>query len=113
MYTAHSYHNNHNKTNTYLVNQISIASPQQLIMKVYDFAIVQCQKNDMVKTNEALQVLINALNFDDPSAKDISVGLFKLYQFCQDQMRKNNPQVVLKILTELRDTWQQSMNNMG
>jgi len=113
MYTAHSYHSNHNKTNTYLVNQISIASPQQLIMKVYDFAIVQCQKNDMVKTNEALQVLINALNFDDPSAKDISVGLFKLYQFCQDQMRKNNPQVVLKILTELRDTWQQSMNNMG
>ncbi|NMB82366.1 MAG: flagellar protein FliS [Ignavibacteria bacterium] len=109
MHTAQSFHH---KTNPYIVNQINIASPQQLIMKVYDFAIVHCQKNDMVKTNEALQVLINALNFDDPSAKDISVGLFKLYQFCQEQMRKNNPQVVLNILTELRDTWKESLNNM-
>jgi flagellar protein FliS len=109
MHTAQSFHN---KTNPYLVNQISIASPQQLIMKVYDFAIVHCQKNDMVKTNEALQILINALNFDDPSAKEISFGLFKLYQYCQEQMRKNNTEVVFKILSELRNTWQESLNNM-
>ncbi|MEW6507361.1 MAG: flagellar export chaperone FliS [Bacteroidota bacterium] len=109
MVTAHSFHN---KTNPYLINQINIASPQQLIMKVYDFAILHCQKNDMLKTNEALQLLINALNFDDPSAKEISFGLFKLYQYCQEQMRKNNTQVVLKILSELRNTWQESLNNL-
>lgn len=109
MYTAHSFQN---KTNQYLVNQISIASPQQLIMKVYDFAIMNCQKNEMLKTNEALQVLINALNFDEPSAKEISSGLLKLYQYCQDQMRKHNNQIVLKILTDLRNTWRESMNNM-
>lgn len=109
MYTAHSFQN---KTNTYITNQISLASPQQLIMKVYDFAIVHCQKNDMIKTNEALQVLINALNFNDPSARDISTGLFRLYQFCQEQMRKNNPRIVLKVLSELRDTWQESLNTM-
>lgn len=109
MYTAQSFQN---KTNPYVVNQISIASPQQLIMKVYDFAILHCQKSDMVKTNEALQVLINALNFEETNAKEISFGLLKLYQYCQDQMRKNHNQVVLKILCELRDTWQESMNNM-
>lgn len=109
MYTAQSFQN---KTNPYIVNQLSIASPEQLIMKVYDFAILHCQKNDMVKTNEALQVLINALNFNDPAANEISNGLLKLYQYCQDQMRKNHNQMVLKILTELRDTWQESLNNM-
>ncbi|MDQ7817359.1 MAG: flagellar protein FliS [Melioribacteraceae bacterium] len=109
MYTAQSFQN---KTNPYVVNQISIASPQQLIMKVYDFAILNCQKNDMVKTNEALQVLINALNFEEPAANEISFGLLKLYQYCQDQMRKNHNQMVLKILSELRDTWQVSMNKM-
>lgn len=109
MHTAQSFQN---KTNPYIVNQISIASPQQLIMKVYDFAILHCQKNDMPKTNEALQVLINALNFDDDSAKEISYGLLRLYQYCQEQMRKDNTKVVLKILTELRDTWHESMKNM-
>jgi flagellar protein FliS len=109
MYTAQSFQN---KTNPYVVNQISFASPQQLIMKVYDFAILHCQKNDMIKTNEALQVLINALNFEEPTAKEISFGLLKLYQYCQDQMRKNHNQMVLKILSELRDTWQESMKDM-
>ncbi|MBI1938131.1 MAG: flagellar protein FliS [Ignavibacteriales bacterium] len=110
MYTANAYSN---KTNSYLVNQINNASPQQLIMKVYDFAIINCQKNEMIKTNEALQVLINALNFDDPSAREISNGLLRLYQYCQDQMRKQNTGVVLKILKELRDTWNNSMKNTG
>jgi flagellar protein FliS len=110
MYTAHSFQN---KTNPYIVNQISLASPQQLIMKVYDFAILHCQKSDMIKTNEALQVLINALSFENDAAKEISFGLLRLYQYCQEQMRRNNNQIVLKILTELRDTWQESMNKIG
>lgn len=110
MYTANAYSN---KTNQYLVNQVNNATPQQLIMKVYDFAIANCQKNEMIKTNEALQVLINALNFDDPSAREISGGLLRLYQFCQDQMRKQNTGLVLKILKELRDTWHNSMKNLG
>lgn len=80
-------------------------------MKVYDFAIYSCQKNDMFKTNDALQVLINALNFEDEKAKEISVGLLRLYQFCQDQMRKQQYQTVYKILTELRDTWQSALKN--
>ncbi len=109
MYTAQSFQN---KTNQYLVNQINISTPQQLIIKVYDFAILHCQKNDMLKTNEALQVLINSLNFNEPSAKEISSGLLKLYQYCQDQMRKQKNQIVIKILTDLRDTWRESMKNM-
>ena len=76
------------RINQYLNNEILSATPEQLIMRIYDFAIVNCQKHNMIKTNEALQVLINVLNFENPAAKEISIGLFRLYQFCQDQMRK-------------------------
>ena len=66
--------------NQYLTNEILNASPEQLIMKVYDFAILNCQRQNLVKTNDALQVLITALNFDDPRAKEVAVGLFKIYR---------------------------------
>ena len=97
--------------NPYLLNDINNASPEQLIMKVYDFAILNCQRHEMIKTNEAIQVLVNALNFDNETAKEISMGLLRLYQFCQEQTRKNNYDEVYKILTGLRDTWQTALMN--
>ncbi len=97
--------NKSNRLNPYLVKEIMEATPQQLLIKVYDFAIVNCKKQNLVKTNNALQELINSLRFDDEAAREISVGLFRLYQFCQDQMRKNNYDIVVKILTELKESW--------
>ena len=110
MYNAASY-STEKRINKYLVNEIRDAKPEQLIMKVYDFAITNCQKKNLFKTNDSLQVLINALNFQDEAAKDISIGLLRLYQFCQDQARKNNFDIVYKILTELRDTWNEALKN--
>ncbi len=95
--------------NQYLTNDILGASPEQLIMKVFNFAIIKCQKHDMIKTNEALQVLINALNFDHPDAKEISIGFFRIYTYCQDQMRKKNYDVVYNVLTELKETWETAL----
>ncbi|HEX2869588.1 MAG TPA: flagellar export chaperone FliS [Ignavibacteriales bacterium] len=94
-----------NKVNQYLAKEILEATPQQLLIKIYDFAIVNCQRHDMVKTNNAIQELINSLSFDGPQVKEISTGLLRLYKFCQDQMRQQNYDIVQKILTELRDTW--------
>lgn len=91
--------------NPYLVKEIMEASPQKLLLKIYDFAIVHCQLHDMEKTNRALDELINSLNFEDPEAREISIGLMKLYQFCQDRMRKKEYDIVHKILTDLRETW--------
>ena len=59
----------------------------------------------MPKTNKALSELINALNFENTDTKEFSLGLMSLYQFCQDQMRKGNNEIVEKILVELRDSW--------
>jgi flagellar secretion chaperone FliS len=110
MYSANFVKNKSNLSKQYLVNEILEATPQQIILKIYDFAIVNCQRQDLIKTNNALQELINALSFEGDEVKKISLGLLKLYQFCQEQMRQKNYDLVVKILSELRDTWTSIFN---
>lgn len=99
------------KPNPYLVTEINNASKEQLLIKVYDFIILHCQKENMLKINDAIQVLINGLNYDDPAVKEVSVGFLRLYHYCQDQARKKNFTEVQKIMTELRDTWKTAFNS--
>ena len=101
--TTESYNNN--RANAYVTNEIMDASPQKLIMKIYDFAISQCKNENLEKTNKALTELISALRYDTDEVSEISMGLRKLYEFCQDQMRKKNYDIVLQILSDLRETW--------
>jgi len=96
---------NKNRASAYLVNDILDASPQKLLIKIYDFAIAQSKNKNLEKTNKALMELISALRFDNEEVSEISIGLKKLYEFCQDQMRKNNNEIVVEILTDLRKTW--------
>lgn len=98
-----------NQVNAYIAKDILEASPQKLLIKIYDFAILNCKRRNLEKTNKAIQELINSLKFDDVT-KDISAGFLRLYLYCQDQMRKKNYDIVLKILTELRDTWAKAFN---
>jgi flagellar secretion chaperone FliS len=102
---------NNNRLSKYVENEILEANPKQLLIKIYDFAILNCQRHDMIKTNNAIQELINSLCFETEETKNISIGLLKLYQFCQDQMRKKNYDVVYKILFELRKTWIEAFQN--
>jgi len=109
MYTGTNYNPN-NKLNPYLVTELTSAKPDELILKIYDFAILNCKKDNMIKTNDALQVLINSLNFGNQQASEISMGLMRLYEYCQEQMRKHNSPAVLKVLTELKDAWVTALN---
>jgi flagellar protein FliS len=97
--------NKANPLNNYLVKEILEADSKQLILKIYDFAIMNCQRKDLAKTTRAIQELINSLKFEEGSVNSISIGLLRLYQYCQDQMRKKNYDIVYKILTDLRATW--------
>ncbi len=94
-----------NRANAYLANEILDASPQKLLIKIYDFAIAQCKNKNIEKTNKALMALQTALRYDDESSIEISNGLRNLYEFCQDQMRQRKYEIVEKILSELRETW--------
>ena len=102
---------NRSKINPYLATQVLQSSPEQLLIKVYDFAVVNSEKKDMIKTNTAIQELIGFLRFDDENYKGLSINLLRLYQFCQDQARKSNFSLVTKILSELRESWLQTIAN--
>lgn len=104
-------YNKFSKMNPYLLKDILEATPQQLVIRLYDLAIVSCKKHDLRKTNSALQALINGLSFENQSVSEISTGLLRLYKFCQDQMRDGNYDIVTGVLSELRETWVQAFNN--
>ncbi|MHB9012697.1 MAG: flagellar export chaperone FliS [Ignavibacteriaceae bacterium] len=105
MYTQTLTKNNPNRMNQYLVKEVLEATPEQLLIKVYDFAILNCQRNNLEKTNKAIKELINFLRWDTEEGKAVNAGLFRLYEYCQEEMRKKNTEIVFKILTELRETW--------
>ena len=106
MNTSTQLANDQSRANAYLVKEVLESTPQKLLLKVFDFAIVNCKKGNVENTNKALSELIKALNFNNPEAREMSLGLLQLYQYSQEEMRKKNNEVVLQILTGLRDTWQ-------
>ncbi len=102
-----------NRANPYLVNEVRESSQEKLLVKLYDFAITNCRRKSIEKTNKALDELIFGLRFDEEELEKISSGLFQLYNFCKDQMRKRNYDIVEKILTELKETWLDALKSNG
>ncbi len=95
------------KTNPYLVQKILTASSEQLIVYIYDAAIVACVRKEKVKASQAVQELINSLNFD--SDKNIAVKFFQLYHYILNQINSNNFNEARELLNELRETWSEAM----
>lgn len=89
----------------YLRKEIFESSQEKLLIKIYDFAIMQCKNGNMIKTNDAISVLISSLDFSKKETISISSQLLSLYQFAQEQMRKGEFEIVLKILYGLKESW--------
>ena len=91
----------------YQTNSILNASPQELIMKLYDLAILSIKKGDYKKANLVLTELIGALNFE---YNEVALGFFKLYRYCQEKLYKKESEEPLNILKELRRAWAQAFH---
>ncbi len=89
----------------YKNNEIMSLSPVQVILKLYDYIIVHSKRRDLEKVNAGLAQLIAALNFD---YKEVALGFFRLYRYCQDRARKGDFEEVSKVITELRASWAQA-----
>ena len=93
---------NQKVVNSYVSNQLMGLSQGQLLLTVYDIAITSCQQEDSSKAIRAVSELISALNFE---YQEISIGLFRIYQYVIDIIREENFNESLLILKELRNTW--------
>ncbi len=86
----------------YHKDEIIGADTVQLIAMVYDFAIEACEQKDFNRATKTLSVLRNTLDHD---YSEIAVGLFGLFQWCLECIRREDYDDALVTLRELRESW--------
>jgi flagellin-specific chaperone FliS len=86
----------------YQQQDVMNASPLRLVIMTYDLAIRACEAQDFVKATRTISALRDTLDLDYP---DVAMGLFRLYQWCLDCIRKNDYASAITTLTELRGAW--------
>jgi len=103
MYQA-TYHNQYRK------QDVMSASPLRLVIMTYDLAILACQQQDFAKASKVISALRDALDLNYP---EVSVGLFRLYQWCLECIRKSDYASATATLTELRSAWAATEGTMA
>jgi flagellin-specific chaperone FliS len=86
----------------YKQQDVMSASPLRLVIMTYDLAIRACEQQDFAKATKTIGALRDTLDMDYP---DVSLGLFRLYQWCLDRIRKGDYASATTTLTELRGAW--------
>lgn len=86
----------------YKQQDVMNASPLRLVIMTYDLAIHACEQQDFAKAIRTISALRDTLDMDYP---DVAVGLFRLYQWCLDCIRKSDYASAVATLKELRDAW--------
>ncbi len=88
--------------NQYRQQDVMSASPLRLVIMTYDLAIRSCEQQDFVKAVKTISALRDALDLDYP---EVAAGLFRLYQWCLECIRKGDYASAITTLTELRGAW--------
>lgn len=101
---------NQKVVNSYVSNHLMGLSQGQLLLTVYDIAITSCQQQEGSKAIRAVSELISALNFE---YQEISIGLFRIYQYIIDKIREKDFKESLFILKELREAWASALANFN
>lgn len=91
---------------SYQSAQILGASPMQLILMIYEFAISACGRRDRERARRAVTELIAALNFDH---EEIAVPLFRLYEYCLKAIGSGSFHEASKILRQLKEAWETAL----
>lgn len=86
----------------YKAQEIAAARPEKLILYLYDYAIKACHLRNQEQTSRALAQLIDSLDFE---VQEVATGLFKLYVYLMETVKREQFEVALRILKELRETW--------
>ncbi len=98
------------KTQEYRQQDVMGASPIRLVVMAYDVAIQACEQKDFERAVKAISVLRDALDFD---YQEIAVGLFRVYQYCLDCIRRGDYAQAIGNLSELREAWVISEKRMN
>ena len=86
----------------YARSQVTGASPGQLVVLLFDATLGACRRGDVQQARQGLVELMSSLDLDH---LDVAGPLFRLYEYCLDEVRKGNLGEPQHILTELRQSW--------
>jgi flagellin-specific chaperone FliS len=89
----------------YRQQDVMSATPVHLVVMAYDVAIRACEKKDFEKAVKTISLLRDALDFD---YADVSMGLFRLYEWCMECIRHGDYATAANTLTELRAAWRKA-----
>jgi flagellin-specific chaperone FliS len=89
----------------YRQQDVMNATPLHLVVMAYDVAIRACEAKDFEKAVKTISLLRDALDFDYP---DVSMGLFRLYEWCMECIRHGDYTSAINTLSELRMAWRKA-----
>ncbi len=119
----------YNALNQYKQNVVFTATPEELTLMLYDGSIkfmniakYSIENDDIQRAHEALiraQDIIIELNLSLNMEYELSTNFRRLYEFILDKLIDANIQKeiepideALEILTEMRDTWKEAMQQV-
>ncbi len=91
----------------YQQQAVRSASPEQLILKLYDHGIASCRRNDRVKVRAVLVELVSSLDFEQGG--DIANRLSSLYEYCLAESATGDLIAIEEVLCGLREAWKQGV----
>jgi flagellar protein FliS len=91
----------------YQKQDVLSASPAQLVVKLYDLAILACHNEDRIKLRKILIELISSLNFEEGG--ELALRLSQIYEFCMRESIAGELSLVQEMLGELRASWKQGL----
>ena len=107
---AVAYSSNGLQLNSYRTNSVVGLTSGELVLKLYDMGLASLAADDGQRASRVLAQLIEGLDF---RYHDIAFGLFRLYRYCMDEIRKGEYDVPTRILRELRETWARALSSSG
>jgi len=96
--------------NPYLRQQIMTASPEKLILMLYELGLRCCRAKDRNKAALVVTELIGALNFD---YSQVALSYFRLYRFVQEQIHREKFDDAFIILEGMKEIWEESVMGLN
>ncbi|MGE5620294.1 MAG: hypothetical protein ACM3US_13690 [Sphingomonadaceae bacterium] len=105
---AMAFSNNRPQLNSYRVNSVVGLTRGELLLKLYDLGISALAAQDGQRASRVVAQMIESLDF---RYSDIAFGLFRLYRYCMDEIKRGKYDMATLILKELRDTWARAISS--
>lgn len=98
--------NQNRSANPYVLQQTMTASPEKLILMLYEFGLRSCRAGERQKAAKVFVELISALDFD---YQEVAMEYFDLYRYALDQVHKGHFQNAIVVLEGLREVWESAV----